>query len=129
VRGERRALGEPLLLTRFGLAFALFGGLFFVAFRSRLRDLFDGFCTAFNTADIVFVAPVYAAGETPIPGYDRDALVEGLRIHGHRDARALAGPEALAGEVAATAGPGDYVVLLGAGSIARRTRCRVTPRR
>jgi UDP-N-acetylmuramate--alanine ligase len=84
---------------------------------TRLRDLFDGFCTAFNTADTVFVAPVYAAGETPIAGIDRDRLVEGLRLHGHRDARPLGGPETLAAEIAAVARPGDYVVLLGAGNI------------
>ena len=84
---------------------------------TRLRDLFDGFCTAFDAADVVFVAPVYAAGEPPIAGIDRDALVEGLRLHGHRDARPLAGPETLPAAVAALAAPGDYVVLLGAGSI------------
>ena len=59
---------------------------------TRLRDLFDGFCTCFNDADTVIVAPVYAAGEAPIEGVDRDALVEGLRLRGHRDARPLAGP-------------------------------------
>jgi UDP-N-acetylmuramate--alanine ligase len=84
---------------------------------TRLRDLFDAFCACFNDADTVLVAPVYAAGEAPIAGIDRDALVEGLRLRGHRDARALEGPEALAGVIAAIARPGDYVVCLGAGSI------------
>ncbi|MGD9740785.1 MAG: UDP-N-acetylmuramate--L-alanine ligase [Bauldia sp.] len=84
---------------------------------TRLRDLFDGFCTAFNAADTVFVAPVYAAGEQPIEGINRDTLVEGLRLHGHRDARPLQGPEVLPSEIAALATPGDYVVLLGAGNI------------
>lgn len=84
---------------------------------SRLHDLFDGFCTCFNDADTVIVAPVYAAGEAPIEGIDRDHLVEGLTMRGHRDARALAGPEALAAMIAQIARPGDYVVCLGAGSI------------
>ncbi|MBN9025165.1 UDP-N-acetylmuramate--L-alanine ligase [Kaistia nematophila] len=84
---------------------------------TRLRDLFDGFCTCFNDADTVLVAPVYAAGETPIEGIDSDHLVDGLRVRGHRDARALEGPQALAAEIAAIAKPGDYVVCLGAGSI------------
>jgi UDP-N-acetylmuramate--alanine ligase len=84
---------------------------------TRLHDLFDSFCACFNDADTVIVAPVYAAGEQPIEGVTRDALVEGLRIRGHRDARALEGPEALAGMVAGIAKPGDYVVCLGAGSI------------
>src|SRR3546814_16690768 len=30
---------------------------------SRLQSLFDDFCTCFNDADTVVVAPVYAAGE------------------------------------------------------------------
>jgi UDP-N-acetylmuramate--alanine ligase len=63
------------------------------------------------------VAPVYPAGELPIEGIDRDALVEGLRLRGHRDARALPGPDALAGMVREIAVHGDYVVCLGAGSI------------
>jgi len=86
---------------------------------SRLRDLFDRFCTCFNDADTVLVAPVYPAGEAPIAGIDRDALVEGLRLRGHRDARALAGREALAETVAGIVRPGDYVVCLGAGSISQ----------
>src|SRR6201996_7801583 len=46
---------------------------------SRLADLFDEFCSCFNDADVVIVADVYAAGEAPLPGIDRDGLVEGLR--------------------------------------------------
>src|SRR5689334_13476880 len=44
---------------------------------SRLSDLFDEFCQAFNDADVVIVADVYAAGEAPIEGVDRDAFVAG----------------------------------------------------
>jgi UDP-N-acetylmuramate--alanine ligase len=84
---------------------------------TRLRDLFDQFCACFNDADTVIVAPVYAAGEAAIEGINRDALVEGLRLRGHRDARALTGPDALAAMIRAIALPGDYVVCLGAGSI------------
>ena len=86
---------------------------------TRLRDLFDRFCSCFNDADTVLVAPVYAAGEAPIPGIDRDALIEGLRLRGHRDARPLAGEEALAPAIAAIARAGDRVVCLGAGSISQ----------
>jgi UDP-N-acetylmuramate--alanine ligase len=84
---------------------------------TRLHDLFEQFCTCFNDADAVIVAPVYAAGEAPIAGVDRDALVQGLRAHGHRHALPLAGPEHLAGLIKQLALPGDYVVCLGAGSI------------
>ncbi|MGB8274962.1 MAG: UDP-N-acetylmuramate--L-alanine ligase [Alphaproteobacteria bacterium] len=84
---------------------------------TRLKDLFEGFCSCFNDADMVVVADVYAAGEAPIPGVDRDALVEGLRAHGHRDVTALESPSDLARVVAALAKPGDMVICLGAGSI------------
>ncbi|TPW34869.1 UDP-N-acetylmuramate--L-alanine ligase [Oecophyllibacter saccharovorans] len=86
---------------------------------SRLQGLFDDFCTCMNDADTVIVADVYAAGEAPIEGASRDALVQGLRDRGHRHALALSSPDALADLVAELAEPGDYVVCLGAGSITR----------
>jgi UDP-N-acetylmuramate--alanine ligase len=84
---------------------------------TRLKTLFDQFCACFNDADTVIVADVYPAGEKPIPGIDRDHLVEGLRTHGHRDVIALGNPRDLAGIVHGLARPGDLVVCLGAGSI------------
>ncbi|HZT86527.1 MAG TPA: UDP-N-acetylmuramate--L-alanine ligase [Stellaceae bacterium] len=84
---------------------------------TRVANLFDGFCRCFGDADTVLVADIYAAGEAPIDGVGRDALVAGLRAQGHPDARALAGPAALAPLVRDLARPGDMVVCLGAGSI------------
>jgi len=84
---------------------------------SRLHDLFDDFCHAFNDADVVIVADVYAAGEAPIEGVSRDALVEGLRRYGHRRALALDGPADLPALIREEAKAGDLVVLLGAGDI------------
>src|SRR6202012_3305436 len=84
---------------------------------TRLAALFEQFSTCFNDADVVIVAPVYPAGEAPIPGIDSDALVAGLRTHGHRNVMPLDKPENLAGLVASIAQSGDYVVCLGAGSI------------
>ena len=84
---------------------------------SRLDNLFDEFCGCFNDADAVIVAEVYGAGEAPIAGINRDALVEALRTRGHRYALALESPEGLAELVAGIARPGDLVLCLGAGSI------------
>jgi UDP-N-acetylmuramate--alanine ligase len=84
---------------------------------TRLRDLFDDFCRCFDAADTVIVADVYAAGEAPIEGVDREALVSGLRRYGHRRALPLSSPAALAGLVREEARSGDVVVLLGAGDI------------
>jgi UDP-N-acetylmuramate--alanine ligase len=84
---------------------------------SRLAHLFDDFCTCFDDAESVLVAPVYPAGEAPIPGADRDSLADGLRQHGHRSVAAFDGPEDLAAAVASVARDGDIVVCMGAGTI------------
>jgi UDP-N-acetylmuramate--alanine ligase len=84
---------------------------------SRLASLFDDFCTCMNDADTVIVADVYAAGEEPIEGVDRDALIDGLRSRQHRAVVPLASPDHLAEMVNAIARPGDFVVCLGAGTI------------
>lgn len=84
---------------------------------TRLQSLFEEFCTCFNDADAVVVADVYAAGETPIDGIDRDHFVVGLRAHGHREVIPLPGATELAGIVKGLAKSGDLVVCLGAGNI------------
>ena len=84
---------------------------------SRLSNLFEEFCTCFNNADVVVVADVYAAGEEPREGINREALVAGLRAHGHRQVVSLPAPGELAGIINNLAGAGDFVVCLGAGNI------------
>jgi len=84
---------------------------------TRLRDLFEDFCTCFNDADAVLVTDVFAAGEAPIKGIDRDALVRGLRERGHRTVMPLLDSAHLPGIINDLSGPGDMVVCLGAGSI------------
>ncbi len=86
---------------------------------TRLKNLFAEFCTCFNEADTVIVADVYPAGESPIEGASRDALVEGLRSGGHRDVRPLESEDALPALIASIVEPGDMVICLGAGSITR----------
>ncbi|WP_207540044.1 UDP-N-acetylmuramate--L-alanine ligase [Sabulicella rubraurantiaca] len=84
---------------------------------SRLKQLFPEFCTCMNDAGTVIVADVYAAGEAPLEGMDKDALVEGLRARGHRSVVPLPEPDALPEMINAIAKPGDFVVCLGAGNI------------
>ena len=86
---------------------------------TRLRDLMDDFQTAFNDADIVHVAPVYAAGETAIAGADAAALVAGLKARGHRAAFTTANAAELAATLRDSLRPGDMVVCLGAGDITK----------
>jgi len=84
---------------------------------SRLMNLFEEFCTAFNDADTVIVADVYAAGEEEIEGVNREGLIEGLRAHGHREVMALEEPSELATLVHNITKAGDMVVCMGAGNI------------
>ncbi|MFY7744974.1 MAG: UDP-N-acetylmuramate--L-alanine ligase [Erythrobacter sp.] len=86
---------------------------------SRLGDLMDDFQSCFDDADIAYVAPVYPAGEEPIPGVDHMALVAGMKARGHRAAREIAGADALAATLADEIVAGDIVVCLGAGDITR----------
>ena len=86
---------------------------------TRLHDLMEDFQNAFNNADIVFVAPVYAAGEQPIEGVDAEALAEGLRAHGHRMVRTVADLEDLSLALRDLAAPGDLIICMGAGDITK----------
>jgi UDP-N-acetylmuramate--alanine ligase len=86
---------------------------------SRLNDLMNDFQSCFDDADIAYVAPVYPAGEEPLPGVDHAALVAGMKARGHRAAREIAGADALAETLAGEIAAGDMVVCLGAGDITR----------
>lgn len=86
---------------------------------TRLRDHMDDFQQAFNDADMVFISPVYAAGELPIDGIDADALVHGIKARGHRSAATVASAEDLAQKLADVVQPNDMVVCLGAGDITK----------
>ena len=86
---------------------------------TRLRDLMAEFCAAFNDADMVYVAPVYAAGEAPIAGVDAAALAAGLVAAGHPAAATVSGAEELAVVLAGVVQPGDQVICLGAGDITK----------
>jgi UDP-N-acetylmuramate--alanine ligase len=84
---------------------------------TRLRDTFEQFAKCLNDADVAVIAPVYAAGEQPIEGIDRDSYVEALRSHGHRNVLAIETESDLPAVLAPHLKPGGVVVLLGAGSI------------
>ncbi|MCP3731168.1 UDP-N-acetylmuramate--L-alanine ligase [Sphingomonas sp. MG17] len=86
---------------------------------SRLGNLMDDFAQAFNDADMVFVSPVYAAGEAPVEGVDAEALVARASERGHRAAATIADAGALAATLADVAQPGDLIVCLGAGDITK----------
>ena len=84
---------------------------------SRLHDLFEDFCSCFNDADVVAISDVYAAGEDPIEGADRDSLVAGLISHGHKNAHAVSDEADFQKFVRTQTQPGDLLICLGAGTI------------
>ena len=84
---------------------------------SRLSDLFEEFCGCFNDADIVGITDVYAAGEEPIEGADREHLIAGLTARGHKGAASVSDETALKNFVKETCEPGDMLLCLGAGTI------------
>ena len=86
---------------------------------TRLRDLMGDFQAAFNDADAVIVAPVYAAGEAPIEGVSAASLAKGLKRSGHRMVTTTEGADDLASQLAVMAKPGDMVICLGAGDITK----------
>ncbi len=86
---------------------------------TRLRDHLEAFESAFNDADMVFAAPVYAAGEAPIDGISSDTMVTGMKARGHRSAQVIAGPDELVEALAEVIQPGDMIVCLGAGDITK----------
>lgn len=68
-------------------------------------------------ADVVVVAPIYAAREQPLPGVTATVVANGARAAGR--AATLVERDALAAEVAGLVRPGDVVLTLGAGDITR----------
>ena len=86
---------------------------------TRLQSLMEDFQSAFNDADVVFVTPVYPAGEEPIEGVDSDALVEGLRARGHRMVKGVSGIDELCQALRDLAAEGDIIICMGAGDITK----------
>jgi UDP-N-acetylmuramate--alanine ligase len=84
---------------------------------TRLRDTFEQFATCLNDADVAVIAPVYAAGEGPIEGINRDTYADALRAHGHRNVLIINGEDDLAATVKPFLKPGAAVIGAGAGSI------------
>lgn len=84
---------------------------------SRTQSLFDEFAQAFNDADEVLLADVYAAGESPIEGADSPRLADAIRAHGHHQVSYVSDSEELAKRLAEGATKGDVILTLGAGDV------------
>ncbi|MGE0767730.1 MAG: UDP-N-acetylmuramate--L-alanine ligase [Hyphomicrobiaceae bacterium] len=83
---------------------------------SRVKDLFDEFAACLGDADAVIVAPLYSAGEAPVPGIDHRTLAVAIAGTGHPSVSSVDTERDLAGAVRAVARSGDIVLCFGAGN-------------
>ena len=73
---------------------------------------------ALASADVVVVAPIYAAREQPVPGVTADLVARGAARAGATTV-AVRDRAALVQQVAERVRPGDVVFTLGAGDVTR----------
>ena len=84
---------------------------------TRTKALAEEFYTAFHEADILLLTEIYGASEAPIPGVTSEALLNGIKQHGHRHAFLEPSFEKLIARTMEIIIPGDVVLTLGAGNI------------
>ena len=83
---------------------------------SRTQQLTREFASAFLACDLLFVLPVYAAREVPIPGVEGSSIVEEAIRLGHASAKFI-GRETAALDVAGALKAGDVCLTMGAGDV------------
>jgi UDP-N-acetylmuramate--alanine ligase len=85
---------------------------------TRTIALFNEFVDAFDSADKIVMAEIYAAREKNIHKISSRAVIDGIKAaHPQKDARYFAGFEEMAAFVRENAKPGDLVITMGAGDI------------
>jgi UDP-N-acetylmuramate--alanine ligase len=84
---------------------------------TRTQQQLAHFGAALAGADEVLLTDIYSAGEDAIPGVTVEALAEAMRTGGQPNVKVIQSLSDIPALVAATAKPGDLVLMLGAGSI------------
>lgn len=84
---------------------------------TRTRDLFEDFVRVISTADAVFLAEVYAAGEAPIVAADGRALARALRVVGKVEPVFVEDIKDMPESLLHALKDGDVLIVMGAGSI------------
>ncbi len=97
------------------------GGRLVVVFQphlySRTQQFAADFAEALHVSDQLFVLPVYAARELPVPGVEGALIVEEAKKRGHGAAQFL-GPETdPVGVLASSLRTGDVCITMGAGDV------------
>lgn len=84
---------------------------------TRTRALFNEFTRAFYQSDVLFLLPVYTAGESAIDGADAPALHAGIKMYGHKDVHCFDGMDAAVDRAMEMLNSGDILLTLGAGDV------------
>jgi UDP-N-acetylmuramate--alanine ligase len=83
---------------------------------SRTAFLARDFADALRGADIIYLTPIYAASERPLPGIDSDSIAQPLRTMGAQ-VSCVPDVDALESRLLGEAPRGSLVLMLGAGDI------------
>jgi len=85
---------------------------------SRTAEFLQPFATALAQADLVLLAPLYSAGEAPIPGISTERLAAQTRqVRPDLTVHVAADLNQLARQVCDHCGTGDLVLVMGAGDV------------
>ncbi len=85
---------------------------------TRTAEFLEPFAAALSQADSVLLAPLYAAGEAPIPGISSEAMAERIRaLRPGLPLQVATSLDQLSEQLLAASRPGDLVVAMGAGDV------------
>jgi len=93
---------------------------------TRTQHLWDEFCCAFNQADLLVLADIYPASETPIPGVTSEALANAIRGAGHKNVHYARSLQEGIDLLLKQARPGDGILTIGAGNVSRASNDIIT---
>ena len=86
---------------------------------SRLFDLFNDFVHCVKYADTVFISDIYAAGEIPISGINKESLIKAIKESGQEQVYPLINLDNMATELKNHIKQDDTIICLGAGDITK----------
>ncbi len=86
---------------------------------TRTRDQFDAFVRVLGEADVLILADVYAAGESPIQGIDSDALASAIQERGHVAVSRISSVQMATDVLARQCVSNDLLLVMGAGDVSQ----------
>ena len=87
---------------------------------TRVENLFSEFVHSFDNADVILMADIYPAGETPIEGVNKEVIIAALRQH-YTDKKILSldSPDKLPEVLTKIAEKNDLAIFMGAGTVTK----------